>query len=152
MSSTQNPTNAVEFFAPKLFRVLMPVGALCAVTNAVMSAYQLASGNFSLQSWLGLVSGGGMSVWLGWFGYASWRYPVVRVTSTDIQLRPIGRRVCQRLPAGEVTGLRWQDSFDLRLQVREGQEYSIQMRQIARKDRARMVDVLATRTDAGRPG
>lgn len=133
---------AAEFFAPRWMRLTMPLGVICGAFNVALALYELASGDARALTWLNLVNGLWLAGYFGWLSFRVLGYPIVRVTSDEIVLRPFGGRTPARLPRGQLSALRWQDSFDLRLRTRSGEEHSIRLSQISKSDRGRLVELL----------
>ena len=151
MRAKRSQSDVEEFFARKLVRVGMPVGSVCMLINAGLSASQLAANDLRLHNWFGVVSGVLVSGWLGWFSASSWRHPLVRITATEIEVGYIGSRSRRRVRLEELVGLRWQDSFDLRLCTRSGTEYSVHFSQFALGDRGPLETVLRERIRSCQP-
>ena len=149
MKDEQISSGTVEFFAPRLFRFFMPLGAACGSANVALSVYRLAVGDSGVQAWLGLFVGGWLAAYFGWVSVASWRHPVVRVTDTAVEFRQIGSVVHHRVLIEELIALRWQDSFDLRLCTRSGAEHALRVMQLAKKDRSRFVEMITERIKCG---
>ena len=138
MSSIRDQTEVVEFFAPRIYRGVSPIAAACGVIIAVGSTAQLFSGDHGLWIWFNLLSGLYIAGYAGWFAIGFWRNPVVRITSREVELGQLGSSARRRVLLSELVGLRWQDSFDLRLCARSGTEYSIHLSQVGRSDRQRL--------------
>ena len=116
-----------------------------AAVNFVLFAYQLVSGDLKVINWLGLLVNAPLAGFFGWCSVVSCSIPVVKLTANRIELRHIGSTVRKRVSLAELVGLRWQDSFDLRLCARSGAEYSIHLSDIGRHDRRRLDAVLRER-------
>ena len=145
MSSIRNQTEVVEFLAPRIYRVTSPIAAACGMISAAGSAAQLLSGDLGVRIWVTLLTGLYVAGFSGWFAINLWRNPAVRITPREVELGQLGSSTRRRVLLSELVGLRWQDSFDLRLCARSGTEYSIHLSQVARSDRQRLEDVLRER-------
>jgi len=128
----------------------MWIGLSSGVLLTVIAPIGLVVGDFSLRWWLLIPVGPLLVIRFAGVALGAGRHPVVRITGTDVAIRPIGSRVCQVARLSELTGLRWQDPFDLRLCSRSGIEYSIQIRQIARQERQRLQVALQESIDGAR--
>lgn len=140
---------AQEFYAPALLRLFMPIGAAAGLLNATFAVKALAAGvPMPPSPWFHLVAGLWFAGYFGWYAQLVWTRPVVRITSDAVEIRHPGRRRVVRLAFDELAGMRWQDSFDLRLCQRAGGEQSVFLKHVGRTDRARLATILAQRLHA----
>jgi hypothetical protein len=131
----------VTFLAPRGLRWGGWVSALLGLLLMVLAVTGLLGGDRHFYLWFMLVVSPLQVAYYIWFASRAHR-PVVRITDAEVLIRPILSRDPAVVERGELVGLRWQDSFDLRVCLRSGGEHSILMKQIARRDRHRLHDLL----------
>jgi hypothetical protein len=129
------------FLAPRAIRWGTWVAAACGLLLTGSAVTDLSSGNRLTSSWFFLAIGPLQVAYYVWLASLA-RRPIVHITDREVMIRPIHDRAPAVVERNELVGLRWQDSFDLRLRLRSGSELSIHMKQIARHDRARLHHLL----------
>ena len=65
MKDEQVSIGTVEFFAPKLFRFLTPIGAACGAANVALSIHRVTIGDSGVHTWLSVLAGGWLAAYFG---------------------------------------------------------------------------------------
>ena len=125
-----------KFQASPIYRWGSVIGVAAALAGLVDAVATLGSDDGTWRVAF-LIASSYAAVYFAWLGYRLWRYPVVRVTADAIEWRHLVGPA-RRLPIADVAGIRWQDSFDLRLQTRAGDEWSLRLGAMSRKGRERL--------------
>jgi len=133
----------MTFLAPRWGRVLWPTGVMLATFLVVSAVIQLSRGDAGWSEWLQL----GVNVFWGvacaWLSHLTFRVPSVRMDEDSVSWRAMVSSRFQSVKLRDLVGYRMQDSFDLRLQLQSGEERSIHLSQVTKRDRGPLVGAIA---------
>ena len=142
----------MTFFAPRYARVWFPLGVVTSVLQIVLAAIMVSRGETAWVWWLNLLVPAFLLVFFARLSYLTMFVPVVQIDEQAIRWRAMVGRRFQRVNLDEIVGHRFQDSFDLRLQLRTGDERSIHLSQVAKRHRSLLVaaiqEIVGKRTAA----
>jgi hypothetical protein len=133
----------MKFAAPRLGRVLWPSGAIIAAFLVVSAIVQLNREEAGWSVWLQLIFNTFWGVAFAWMSYLTFCVPAVRIDAGTVSWRTCVRNKFQLLKVQDLVGYRLQDTFDLRLQLKSGEERSIHLSQVAKRDRGPLVAAIA---------
>jgi hypothetical protein len=125
---------------PLWYRALIGFGALLFVPMLWMSVVELKDGEAGVHGAFKLFVSVYMFLYFGWMSYLAWLRPAVRIDSRILQWRPGITWKYQRIDLDSIASCRMQDSYDLRLKLKTGDERSLHMSHMSTKERLKLVE------------
>ena len=137
----------MTFAAPRSGRIIWPSGVLLATLMVVLAVVQLTRGEAGWFVWFQLIVNVCWGVAFAWLSYLTFFVPSVRMDAETVFWRAVVTKRFQDVRLRDIAGYRMQDSFDLRLRLHSGEERSIHLSQIAKRDRKALVAAIAKIVD-----
>ena len=141
--------NSMKLLAPRYARIIYPLGMVAAAISGVGAIILISRGQTLW--WFNLIAAVFGFCAFGWWSYLALFVPVVRFDSKRLAWRTMATRRFQEVPVRDLVGYRMQDSFELRLRLRSGEERSLHLSQIARNERPRLIVTIEEMVNKG-PG
>lgn len=132
--------------ASRLYRYTFAIGLLCGIGMAGMWTYVVMSEGW--WAWLMLPMTLYLLLYYGYLSYQAWLRPVVRIDDRVIEWRAVVSPRVESIALRNVVGCRLQDAYDLRLRLDTGDERSIHLSQVDRRDRRALIATLECRGNA----
>ena len=133
----------MTFAAPRWGRVIWPCGVFVATSCVVLTLNELSQGETGIGPWFQLTVHVVLWAVFVWSSYLTFCVPSVRIDDEAIHWRATMTKRFQRVSLRDIAGYRMQDSFDLHLRLHSGEERSIHLSQVAKRDRPALVTAIA---------
>ena len=129
------PVSTGQFYAHWVYRVFLILGAFIAPTLLSFGLWTGLSGWSETRSAVFLVGHLLVTPYMMWMGYHVWRFPMVRITETNLEFRSVDSLKTRTLPTAEITGSHWSDSFFLQIHTTNGRDWPAHLGQLSSHDR-----------------
>jgi hypothetical protein len=132
----------MKIYAPRWYRLSIAAGTVAALLLLGEVFLGLAGYLATRPSWVDLLVCPVLGLYFGLQFYLACFRPLVRIDDRAIEWRsPVAWRF-EQVGLEQVTDLRIQDSYDLRLRLGSGDERAVHLGQVARPDRDRLIERL----------
>ena len=136
--------------APRWGRIVWPTAVILATLGVGLAVRQLFQGDASWAVWFQLIVHAFWGMASVWLSYLTFCIPVVRIDDETVAWRAIFTKRFHYVNVRDIVGYRMQDSSDLRLRLHSGEERSIHLSQVAKRDRPALVAAISRLVNEGK--